>query len=34
MITSILILTLIGTLLGLLLSTVNRLLPYKEDPLV
>jgi electron transport complex protein RnfB len=34
MITSILILTLIGTLLGLMLSTVNHLLPYAEDPLI
>ncbi len=34
MITSILILTLIGSLLGLLLSAVNHFLPYTEDPLL
>ncbi len=34
MITSILILTLIGALLGLVLSAASRLLPYKADPLV
>tara|TARA_R110002167_G_scaffold140180_4_gene327879 strand:- start:2303 stop:2887 length:585 start_codon:yes stop_codon:yes gene_type:complete len=34
MISSILILTLIGTVLGLMLSAVNHFLPYKEDPLI
>lgn len=34
MLTSILILTLIGTALGLLLSTASRLLPYSEDPMI
>ena len=34
MITSILTLTIIGTILGLMLSAVNRFLPYKEDPLI
>ncbi len=34
MITAIATLSLIGTLLGLLLSTVNRLLPFQEDPLI